>query len=75
MVHGPVYRGYIPTAGTLSQDMCRAKVGLLRPQSRFLAGRKIEEKLESLRYVQSSRASPAPIRSRVLTLTREVSRT
>ena len=41
MVHSPVYRGVIPTAGTLSQDMGRAKVGL-RPQSRFLAGRKIE---------------------------------
>ena len=42
MVHSLVYRGVIPTAGTLSQDMGRAKVGLLRPQSRFLAGRKIE---------------------------------
>jgi hypothetical protein len=39
MVHSPVYRGVIPTARTLSQDMGRAKVGLLRPQSRFLARR------------------------------------
>ena len=42
MVHCPVYRGIIHSARTLSQDLGRAKVGLLRPQSRFLAGRKIE---------------------------------
>jgi hypothetical protein len=45
MVHSPVYHGFIPTARTLSQDMGRGKVGLLRPQSRFLAGCKIEGRM------------------------------